>query len=161
MEDLRPITLSPTKSELSEQARAFVDEGRRIAKKVDCFDFVPSNYEQAWRTLDALPRGRFCEWGSGLGIVTGLSELLGFEACGIEVDVDLCRHSRQLLESHQLNASIFNEDYFQSEIRADYYYVYCWANVIEATEDFFNRIANADSVLLICYGQDDIRGFSI
>jgi hypothetical protein len=159
MEDLQAITLSPTTAELSEKGRALVDEGRRVAKKVNCFDFVPSNYELAWRTLDSLPRGRLCEWGSGLGIVTGLAELLGFEAFGIELDCELCRHSRQLLGSHQLKAQIFDEDYFHSELRADYYYVYCWPSVLEATESLFGRIAKADSLLLICYGQDDIRGF--
>ena len=159
MEDLRAITIKPSIAELSEKGRGLVDEGRRIAKKVNCFDFVPSNYELAWRTLDSIPRGRLCEWGSGLGIVTGLAELLGFDAFGIEMDSDLCRQSRQLLASQQLKAPIFNEDYFQSELRADYYYVYCWPSVLEATESLFGKIATKDSLLLICYGQDDIRGF--
>ncbi len=161
MEELKALSLAPTQSELSAKAIALLEEGRRIAKKVDCFDFVPSNYEKAWKTLDSLPKGRFCEWGSGLGIVTGLAELLGYQACGIEIDSNLCRDSRQLLSAHQLNAFIYNEDYFQSAIRADYYYVYCWPGSIEKTEEFFRRIAKSDSVLLICYGQDDIRGFSI
>lgn len=161
MEDLKEISLMPLKTGLSQIASAFVEEGRRIAKQVSCFDFVPSNYELAWSTLDALPRGRFCEWGSGLGIVTGLAELLGFDAYGIETDADLCRQSRQLFESHGLKAPIYQGDYFQSALRADYYYVYCWPSVLELTEELFGRIAQPNSLLLICYGQDDIRGRSI
>ena len=129
-----------------------------MAKAVNCFDFVPSNYELAWRTLDALPRGRFCEWGSGLGVVTGLAELLGFDACGIEADAELCQKSQLLFASNGLKSQIYQADYFQSEVRADIYYVYCWPSLLEQTEELFDRIARSDSVLLICYGQDDIRG---
>lgn len=158
MEDLQEIALALSTTSLSEGAQSFVQHGRRIEKEVRCFDFVPSNYEQAWRTLDSLPRGRFCEWGSGLGIVTGLAEMLGFEACGIEADFDLCQRSRELLEVHGLKASIIQGDYFQSETRADIYYVYCWPSILQLTEELFGKIAEADSMLLICYGQDDIRG---
>jgi len=91
-----------------------------------------------------------CEWGSGLGIVTGLAELLGFGAFGIELDTELSRQSIQLLDSHHLNAPIYNEDYFQSELRAGFYYVYCWPSLMQATEKLFADIANAASVLLIC-----------
>ena len=160
MNELVSVPFLPTSRELSEKARELVCEGRRRAKHVNCFDFVPSNYELAWKTLDSLPRGRFCEWGSGLGIVTGLAELLGFESFGVEMDAELCRQSRELFLLSGLSARIYNEDYFQSSIRADNYYVYCWPSLIGPTEELFGRIANSDSLLLICYGQDDIRGFS-
>jgi len=159
MDELSTFPLSPSNRPLSDKACELVCEGRRVAKLVNCFEFVPSNYERAWRALDSLPRGRFCEWGSGLGIVTGLAELLGFEAFGIEMDAELCRQSRELFISLGLSARIYNEDYFQSTHRADYYYVYCWPSYIELTEELFGTIAKSDSVLLICYGQDDIRGF--
>ncbi len=158
MVELTQIELKKTSLPVDEAASRFIADGRRLAKEVNCFDFVPSNYENAWSTLDALPRGRFCEWGSGLGIVTGLAEMLGFEACGIEVDGELCRQSRELFKMHGLKGEIYHGSYFETEARADFYYVYCWPSIMAATETWFDQIASADSTLLICYGQDDIRG---
>jgi hypothetical protein len=161
MTELKQTSLSRTERPLSDAAIRLIDDGRRLKKEVDCFDFVGSDYENAWNVLDALPRGRFCEWGSGLGVITGLVELLGFEACGIEQDLPLCLQSRKLLESHGLQAKITNGSYFESEIRADIYYVYCWPSRQMATDDRFAEIANPDSLFLACYGSSDIRGFKI
>lgn len=157
MEELYEAYRSKSTRPLSQAAESLIADGRRIAKTVNCFDFVPSNYEQAWKMLDALPRGRFCEWGSGLGIVTGLAAMLGFEAHGIEMDAELCRMSRELLDSNGLKASITQGDYFESNVRADIYYVYCWPTLMESTKEHFACIALPHSLLLICYGQDDIR----
>jgi hypothetical protein len=50
--------------------------------------------------LKRLPLARcfamFCEWGSGLGVVTCLAALLEFDANGIEVDSTLAHASRLL-----------------------------------------------------------------
>ena len=53
--------------------------------------FIPSDYQQVWRTLEGFARTethrlRFCEWGSGFGVVVGFAVLLGMEAHGIEID---------------------------------------------------------------------------
>lgn len=161
MVELIQTTLSRTERPLDQAAVRLIEEGRRLKKEVNCFDFVGSNYENAWNTLDALPRGRFCEWGSGLGVIAGLAEILGFEACGIEQDLPLSLQSRKLLESHGLRATIHSESYFESEIRADIYYVYCWPSSQMATDAKFAEIANPDSLFLACYGSADIRGFRI
>lgn len=124
---------------------------------MDCFDFVPSNYELAWRTLDALPRGRFCEWGSGFGLVTGIAELLGFDASGIELDQNLAEASRKLLNDFQLSARIITGNYFDLPCDADVVFVYCWFSKIKMAEDFFSAYAPDNARLLICYGQSDIR----
>ena len=76
-------TLEASADPLPARALDFIAAGRSRFKSIDCFDFVPSDYDMAWRCLNALPRGRFCEWGSGFGIVTGLAEMLGFESYGI------------------------------------------------------------------------------
>jgi hypothetical protein len=98
----------PTQRGLSDNALAYVEEGRSRFRTVDCFDFVPSDYELVWRTLDGLTRGRFCEWGSGFGIATGLAEMLGFEAMGIEINARIADASRQLLTDFGLSARIRN-----------------------------------------------------
>ena len=54
--------------------------------------FVPSDFATVYRALRAisdanLTTGRhLCEWGSGFGIVAMLAEMVGFRACGIEID---------------------------------------------------------------------------
>ena len=68
--------------------------------------FVPSDYPSAYRILKALndhpvARGnRFCEWGSGYGVVTCLAAMLGFEAVGIEIDAGLVDCARRLAEAY-------------------------------------------------------------
>lgn len=67
--------------------------------------YVSADYEAIYRRLLQL-RGRattFLEWGSGLGVVTIMASLLGFEAYGIEVKHELVEHARRL--SHQLGST--------------------------------------------------------
>ena len=91
--------------------------------------FIPSDYQQVWCTLAGLARTathrlRFCEWGSGFGVVVGFAVLLGMEAHGIEIDRALCAVARQLLAEHGLGAEIAQgsfvpEDYEPSARLAD------------------------------------------
>ena len=155
--ELTEHVIAASNRALTPEAERFLCDARHIAKSVNCFDFVPSNYENAWRILDTLPRGLFCEWGSGLGAVTGLAEMLGFDACGIEQDHELCLRSRDLFFAHRLNATIYQGSYFESAVRADIYYVYCWPSIFQSTEEHFKNIAIPTSRLLICHGQDDTR----
>jgi hypothetical protein len=143
---------------LSQGAIELIEQGRSRFQTVDCFDFVPSNYDLSWRVLDALPRGRFCEWGSGFGIVTGLAEILGFEAQGIEIHPRLADASRQLLGDLGLSSRIQTGDYLACRREADVYFVYCWPGMMAATEECFLAVAPAGAKLLICHGQSDIRG---
>ncbi len=60
--------------------------------------FVAADYEVVLKAL--LPhRGpglRFLEWGSATGVITIMADLLGFEACGIELDSSLVATARDL-----------------------------------------------------------------
>src|SRR4051812_41299195 len=64
--------------------------------------FVPGDYVGAYRVLRALSgsglvRGnRFCEWGSGYGVVTCLAAGLDYEAYGIEIEGELVDAARRL-----------------------------------------------------------------
>jgi hypothetical protein len=70
--------------------------------------FVPCDFEAAYRALravidDSLPTGnRFCEWGSGFGIVAGLASMLGLDACGIEIHAELVREAERLAKHFDL-----------------------------------------------------------
>ena len=110
MTELREIQLDSTVVAISNSVSEFIEEGLRRSKAIDCFDFVPSNYQVVYAVLDTMPRGRFCEWGSGIGIVTGLSEMLGFDACGIEIDEQMAAASRELLADFDLSATIETGD---------------------------------------------------
>lgn len=62
--------------------------------------FVAADYEVVLKAL--VPnRGRnlrFLEWGSATGVITIMADLLGFSACGIELDSNLVATARNLAE---------------------------------------------------------------
>lgn len=64
--------------------------------------FVPADYA---RVVDALvphraPGRSFLEWGSGNGVITIMADLLGFDACGIELDAGLVEEAVGLAARH-------------------------------------------------------------
>ena len=117
---------------LSQAALRLIREGKAAAKSIDCFDFVPSDYAVLWNMLNALPRTRFCEWGSGIGIATGLAAMLGYSATGVEINPEMALASRRLLASHGIDASIENRSYLiEDTVGAELYFVYCWPGAAE------------------------------
>jgi hypothetical protein len=64
--------------------------------------FVAADYEHVRTALLALraPGRRFLEWGSASGVITIMADLIGFEACGIEVDAVLVETARALAARH-------------------------------------------------------------
>jgi hypothetical protein len=74
--------------------------------------FVPSDLELAWRTLDAIARGRvapgraFCEWGAGLGAVAGIAALAGFDSSGIEIEQELVDEALRLARDFSLKIDL-------------------------------------------------------
>lgn len=156
-EPLLDLEIQGSGRALTDAALQLLNDGRSRFKTVRVFDFVPCNYELFWDMLDGQPRGRFCEYGSGFGIATGLAELLGFDALGIELAPDLVSASRELLASQGLKARIELGDYLQRRDQADIYFTYAWPSHMRLIERHFYEIARPGSKLLYCYGQDDIR----
>lgn len=78
---------------------------------------VNSNYYIAYHALKHLiDHGlagdrSFCEWGSGLGVVTCLAAQLGFDATGIEIEASLCDCARSLAEQAGVTAEFFEGSY--------------------------------------------------
>jgi hypothetical protein len=142
---------------LPERAERFVAAGMERGKSVDWFDFVASDYAVVYTVLAALQRGRFVEWGSGLGVVTGLAEMLGYVATGVEFHEPLAESSRELLSEFGLESQIECGDYFERSFAADLYFTYCWPNRVVRTTERFHEIAPPGSRLLIYYGPADIR----
>lgn len=63
--------------------------------------FVPADYHVVLDALvaHAAPGLKFLEWGSAMGVITIMADLLGFEACGIELDDQLVLQARELARS--------------------------------------------------------------
>jgi hypothetical protein len=151
------ITLSLTSVPLPARARQFVDAGLALAKSTQWFDFVPSDYDVVYTVLSALERARFCEWGSGVGIVTGLAEMLGYKALGIEIHEPLVKASHELFAEFGLQSRTEVGDYFERTDLAELYFTYCWPGVVERTQDRFIEIAPQGARLIVYYGPSDIR----
>jgi hypothetical protein len=62
--------------------------------------FVAADYDSVRRILESLrrPGVRFLEWGSATGVITIVADLLGFDACGIELDASLVRVAREFAD---------------------------------------------------------------
>jgi hypothetical protein len=92
---------------------ALCDEGWEIWSRFDTdvrqrtwHPFVPADYDRVLQTLLTLraPGRRFLEWGSAQGVITIMADLLGFEACGIEIDPALVRTARDLAGRYESGA---------------------------------------------------------
>lgn len=92
---------------LRERIASLQDEGWEIWRRFDTevrrhefHPFVPADYGAVLRALLPLrgPGVRFLELGSATGVITIMADLLGFEACGIELDPDLAARARELAE---------------------------------------------------------------
>lgn len=154
---LHDLPLDRVAGPVPRRAAEFIEEGLRRGKAVDCFDYVPGNYQVAFAVLRALAPGRFCEWGSGMGIVTGLAAMLGHVARGIEIDPRLAAASRRLLADFGLEAAIETGDYFAVRREADVYYAYCWPGQVQRVEERFEAACPDHARLILYYGPEDVR----
>ena len=109
---LRDLTVHVPAADLPADAARLIREADR---RIDRFQsecrvpaFVPCDYTAAFGLLRELAAGphirgrRFCEWGSGFGVVVGLAALLDFDACGIEIEESLVAEARRLAEDFDL-----------------------------------------------------------
>jgi hypothetical protein len=154
--------------------------------------FVASNYVAAFGVLQTLAdsnlsRGsQFCEWGSGLGVVTCLAAMLGFDACGIEVEESLVSEARQLAEDFGLSVEFVHGsfvprgaedrvhacgtyswlttegDYAYEELGLDptdmdVVFAYPWPDEEGVTGELFERYAGYGGVLATYHGGDEFR----
>src|SRR5438034_10470333 len=110
---LTELKLEPRPAAVPLAVRHFLHEAERRIERFQetstAHGFVPSDHLSAFGALQALaesalaPGGRFCEWGSGFGVVTCLAAMLGFDACGIEIEAELVAAARRLAEDFELS----------------------------------------------------------
>jgi hypothetical protein len=77
---------------------AFWERFDATVRERDFHPFVAADYDAVLDALiaDRQPGRRFLEWGSASGVITVLADLLGFDACGIELDAALVADARAL-----------------------------------------------------------------
>ncbi|MEZ6133679.1 MAG: hypothetical protein R3C53_02095 [Pirellulaceae bacterium] len=79
--------------------------------------YVSADYAMIYAKLLSL-RSRattFLEWGSGLGVVSIMASLLGFDSYGIEVEPRLVHFSQALAEKHGAELTIANGSFIPLE----------------------------------------------
>ncbi len=95
----------PLDTALQSRLEALCDEGWDLWSAFDAevrqdnwHPFVAADYHVVQEALIKLraPGLRFLELGSATGVITIMADLLGYEACGIELDADLVRIARDL-----------------------------------------------------------------
>ncbi len=83
---------------LCEEGRAFWHRFDAEVRQDDWHPFVAADYDAVRTALVSLrkPGRTFLEWGSATGVITIMADLLGFDACGIELDSSLVDVARDL-----------------------------------------------------------------
>ena len=183
-------------AELPAEAARFL---REAEKRIDRFQsecrvpaFVPCDYAAAFAVLRVLSEGalargrRFCEWGSGFGVVVGFAAMLDFDASGIEIEGSLVEESRQLAADFDLPVEFVQgsfvprgaEDrvhasgtYSWLTTEGDYAYddldleisdldvvfAYPWPDEEAVVCDLFERFAGVGAILATYHGSAEFR----
>lgn len=110
LEDWPPTP--PGEAVLFDRLRQVCEEGLKIAARYDpsttgsWHPFFPAEYDAVLNTLLEIRDrpGRFLELGSGTGVIAIMADLLGFEACGIEIVPELVSEARELARRHGSSA---------------------------------------------------------
>lgn len=92
---------------LCAEGRALWDQFDEKVRQHHFHPFVAADYDPV---VDALVRHRganlrFLEWGAATGVITIIADLLGFDAYGIELDLDLVATARTLAKRFNSRAS--------------------------------------------------------
>jgi hypothetical protein len=177
---------------LMEEARGRIDDYIYDRNSPALSGFVPSDFAIVdaglrWIVQQQLATGpKFCEWGSGFGVIAMLAALHQFDACGIEADAALVDEARQLAEDFDIavdfaHGSLIPEEqdhltdlitdyarietdspsgYSQLDLELDDFdliYVYPWPGEELFCEQLFDRCAADGALLLTYHGIDQLR----
>ncbi|HLJ92748.1 MAG TPA: hypothetical protein VKU02_06075 [Gemmataceae bacterium] len=193
---LLDLNVVSTRSALPADVRALL---REAARRIRYFrrehrvpGFVPSDYQSVYHALralttgDLIPGDQFCEWGSGFGVVTCLAAMLGFDARGIEIEMELADAAQELADDFGLSAEFVRGSFIPREGRAeaaaagsfawlttdessayqqlglgpdefDLVFAYPWPDEERVTENWFEHSAAEGAMLLTYHGIENLR----
>lgn len=185
----RPAAMPATVCDFLREAERRIEQ---FQQNSSAHGFVSSDYVRAFGALQALAESalatgdRFCEWGSGFGVVTCLAAMIGFNACGIEIEAEIVDGARRLAEDFEIAAEFVcgsfiprggerlvgdEANYSWLTARADdlsgelgigpdefdVVYVYPWPDEERTVGAIFERYAAAGALLLTYHGGDEFR----
>jgi hypothetical protein len=160
------ISLITDSSPIPSDVIAFIEEADR---RIEAFQrdapvpgFVASDYTATYRLLRTLMQDRvvsgnlLCEWGSGFGVVAGLASMVGFEACGIEIEPSLVAEARRLADDfalpiHFLEGSYLPQGSTKNAPRVDY----SWLDTREYRADDETMLDPGDFDVIFAYPWPD------
>ena len=156
---LQPIEFEPAPGPIPEPVAAWIQACRAAAKKIDCFDYIPSCPELLYAFLRMVPCRSYCEWGSGIGIGTGIAAALGMKASGIEINPELAQQSRSLMTEFGLEAEIVCDSYHEVTVPSDLVFVYCWPGQVNAVRERFENAMPSRTWLLMADGAERFSAY--
>ena len=190
------VELKINAAPLPDQVAAFLAEAdRRIerfaARQVHAF--IPSDYVLVYDALResaaraVAPGNAICEWGCGMGVVATLAAMLGYEACGIEINAELVDEARALADDFDQSVEFVcgnmiptggdgyadsassemswlsmggHDAYDQLGLDVDDFdmvFAYPWPGEEDVIDNLFEHYAAVGAVLLTYHGIDGIR----
>ena len=121
---LEPLTITLCEAPLLAKDVELIEHAAHLAKGLEAErgpDRIPglatSNgriaqaFLSAARAYISTNTPTFCEWGSGIGIVTCLAQRLGWSAQGVEIEPRLIQTARTLAASHAIDAQFYQGSY--------------------------------------------------
>jgi hypothetical protein len=193
---LSDLPLAPAAARPPVEVRRFLREGERRIRRFQRLRWVPafagSDFVPVYAALRAVEAaggltGRwFCEWGSGLGVVSCLAAMLGLEAWGIEAEATLVRASRRLAGDFGLPVEFVHGSYVPAGAEAgltrgrdfawlsrdgrsayeamglgleefDLVFAYPWPDEEALIAELFEGHARAGAMLLSYHADGDLR----
>lgn len=190
------LELPPTDAAPPPEVRAFLREANDRIERYQMTSrtpaFVPSDHAGAYGVLRAVAAGnlapgpRFCEWGSGFGVVASLAAMLDFDACGIEIDGDLVAAAQELADDFDVHVQFVRDSFIppggekyadvsgtfawlttdagggEDELGLsaddfDVIFAYPWPDEEWVIEGLFDRYAAVGAVLVTYHGGDGFR----
>lgn len=176
MRRLEPLQITLSDDTPAAQALTLIQNAKSLAEEMQGLpgedripSLVTSNGLIAWRFLQSAAAytqtdaPRFCEWGSGIGVVSCLAALRGWESTGVEIEPRLIEVSRQLAKSHDVNVNFRQGNYrFDRSDEAnaarefdvlgfDIIYIYAWPAERQAVTEAISRHA-APGLIFLRYG---------
>ena len=137
-------------------------------------EFVPADGKITWQLLNAVlkqtmlsPQSVFCEWGSGVGLVTLIASFMGMSASGIEIEEDLIDEARSMSRQFGIPATFIHGSIYPIDNPTplinyhdvDLFFAYPWPNQIVQMTTLFEQVAASGAILVMYHGGRNYRVF--